>query len=103
MPRHFYLSARLSVLLLTLWLAVSSLAQTKRLSDSQLDSYLKSRLTDYYSGKVVHAKVVIPATSQGLEIIDGRLNISPVPVLQVAAQPGDALLIRQLKFKSKTI
>ena len=103
MPRPFYVPALLRVFLLILWLGVSSPAQTKRLSDSQLDSYLKSMLTDYYSGKVVRAKVVIPATSQGLEIIDGRLNISPVPTLQIAAQPGDALLIRQLKFKSKII
>src|SRR3989442_6557990 len=103
MPWPSYRATPLGVLLLILLLAVSLTAQTNRLSDKQLDSYQKSLLVDYYTGKFVRAKVVIPATEHGLEIFDGRLEVSPKSTLQgTGAQPGDALLIGQLKFKSKS-
>src|ERR1051326_8257323 len=91
-------------LLLLLILAVSLAAQTKPLSGSQLDDYLKSLLAEYYTGKLVYAKVAIPATERGLQIIDGRLETAPAPRSQAAvAEPGAALVIRQIIFKSKNI
>lgn len=94
----------LGALVLLLILAVSLTAQTKPLSGSQLDDYLKSLLAEYYTGKMVYAKVAIPATERGLQIVDGRLEAASASVAQSAvAQPGTALVIRQLTFKSKNI
>src|SRR5437868_14003155 len=97
------------LLLLLVWpisLAMnqSGLAQTKPLSGSQLDDYLKSLLAEYYTGKMVYAKVDIPATERGLQIMDGRLEVTVAGKMQViAARPGAVLVIRQLTFKSKNI
>lgn len=94
----------LGALFLLLILAVSLAAQTKPLSSSQLDDYLKSLLAEYYTGKMVYAKVAIPATERGLQIVDGRLEAASASAGQSAgAQPGTALVIRQLTFKSKNI
>jgi hypothetical protein len=78
-------------------------AQSTQLSDSQLHDYLKSLLTEYYTGKMVYAKVAIPDTERGLSIIDGRLEAAPAPSQAASAKPGAALVIRQLKFNSKNI
>src|SRR5438046_3072465 len=91
-------------LLLLLILAISLAAQTKPLSGSQLEDYLKSLLAEYYTGKMVYAKVDIPGTERGLQIIDGRLEVTVAGKMQViAARPGAVLVIRQLSFKSKNI
>lgn len=70
---------------------------------TKIDAELKGLLNEYYTGKPVRAKVVIPATKQGLEVIDGELRAAPIADLRAAAQPGDLLLIKQLRFKSKSI
>lgn len=94
----------LGALLLLLILVVSLAAQTKPLSSSQLDDYLKSLLAEYYTGKMVFAKVAMPATERGLQIVDGRLEAAPASAAQAAlVQPGAALVIRQITFKSKNI
>lgn len=72
-------------------------------SEKQLDSDLKMLLNDYYSGKPVRAKVVIPANDRGIEVVDGQLKIYPLPDLTVAVQPGELVLIKELRFKNKEI
>ncbi len=91
--------------LLTICLFVFSMtAQTRSLSEEQLESYRKSLLADYYIGKPVRAKVTFPATAQGLEINDGKINVLPFSANQpVAARPGDLLIIKQVKFKRRSI
>jgi len=106
-------AAPLRALLLVLPLAVPLTAQTnhpsnkerasKERTSKELDGYVKSLLIEYYTGKFVRAKVVIPATERGLEIVDGRLDVAPSPASAGAAQPGDLLLISGLKFKAKSI
>lgn len=79
-------------------------AQTRSLSEEQLESYRRSLLADYYIGKAVRAKVTFPATAQGLEIKDGRLDVLPLSANQtVAARPGDLLIIKQVRFKRRSI
>ena len=95
-----------SAFLITLALSQICFSQTERqraVTDKNIDADLKSRLNDYYSGKPVRAKVVIPANEQGLEILDGRLNVRPLANLQAAVQPGELILIRELRFKNKVI
>ncbi len=95
-----------SALLITFLFSLFSFAQTERkrtVTDKTVDADLKSLLNDYYSGKPVRAKVVIPANEQGLEILDGRLNAQPLANLQAAVQPGELVLIRELRFKNKVI
>jgi hypothetical protein len=93
------LGAVLALYLLTVTLA----AHTAQLSERELHSYLKTLLSEYYAGKLVYAKVAIPDTERGLQIVDGKLEETANVSQAVAAQPGDALLIKQLKFKSKSI
>ena len=95
-----------SVFLITFTLSLISVAQTERqrtVTDKNIDADLKSLLNDYYSGKPVRAKVVIPANEQGLEILDGQLKAQPLANLQAAVQPGELVLIRELRFKNKVI
>jgi hypothetical protein len=72
-------------------------------SGQENDDYLKSLLTEYYTGKIVRAKVAIPASRKGLEIVDGFIRETPLPPGGFAAEPGDPLLIAQIRFKSKSI
>jgi PEGA domain len=72
-------------------------------SEKQINSDLKLLLNDYYAGKPVRAKVVIPANERGLEVLDGQLKIYPVPELTAAVQPGEMVLIKELRFKNKEI
>jgi hypothetical protein len=73
------------------------------ISERQLDSDLKLLLNDYYTGKPVRARIVIPATERGVEVVDGRLKIYPLPELTAAVQPGETVLIKELRFKTKEI
>ncbi len=94
-----FLSLSLSVL------AQPMQAERKRqvVSERQLDSDLKLLLNDYYVGKPVRAKVVIPATERGIEVLDGQLKVQPLSVLTVAVQPGEMVLIKEIRFKNKEI
>lgn len=95
-----------SALLLTFIFSLFSFAQTERkriVTEKSVDADLKSLLNDYYSGKPVRSKVVIPASEQGLEILDGQLKAQPLANLQAAVQPGELVLIRELRFKNKVI
>ncbi len=85
--------------------AQPSPAERKRqvVSERQLDADLKLLLNDYYIGKPVRAKIVIPATERGIEVLDGQLKIYPLPELTAAVQPGDLVLIKELRFKNKEI
>lgn len=85
--------------------ALPEQAEKKRpaASERQINSDLKILLNDYYSGKPVRAKVVIPANERGLEVIDGQLKVHPLPELTAAVQPGELVLIKELRFKSKEI
>jgi len=78
-------------------------SRTERKLPAGLEQEMKGLLSDYYTGKPVRAKVVIPANKHGLEIIDGRLKIEPLSDAPAAAQPGDLLLIKKLRFKNKSI
>ena len=80
-------------------------AERKRqvVSERQLDSDLKLLLNDYYVGKSVRAKVVIPATERGIEVLDGQLKIYPLSALTLAVQPGELVLIKEIRFKNKEI
>lgn len=80
-------------------------AERKRqvVSERQLDSDLKLLLNDYYVGKPVRAKIVIPATERGIEVLDGQLKIYPLSALTVAVQPGELVLIKEIRFKNKEI
>ena len=86
-------------------LAQTSPAERKRqvVSERQLDSDLKLLLNDYYIGKPVRAKIVIPANERGIEVLDGQLKIYPLPGLTAAVQPGELVLIKELRFKNKEI
>ncbi len=86
-------------------IAQSEQAERKRqaISERQLDSDLKLLLNDYYAGKPVRARVVIPATERGVEVVDGQLKIYPLPDLTAAVQPGEMVLIKELRFKAKEI
>ncbi len=95
-----------SALLISFSLPFISLAQTERqrtVTDKNINADLKSLLNDYYSGKPVRSKVVIPANEQGLEILDGQLKAQPLANMQAAVQPGEMVLIRELRFKNKVI
>lgn len=84
--------------------AQSEQSERKRqVSERQLDSDLKMLLNDYYIGKPVRAKVVIPATERGIEVVDGQLKVHPLPQLTAAVQPGEMVLIKELRFKNKEI
>lgn len=72
-------------------------------SEKQINSDLKLLLNDYYAGKPVRAKVVIPANERGVEVLDGQLKIYPLPELTAAVQPGELVLIKELRFKNKEI
>jgi hypothetical protein len=72
-------------------------------SERQLNSDLKVLLNDYYSGKPVRAKVVIPANERGIEVVDGLLKVHPLTELTAAVQPGELVLIKELRFKNKEI
>ena len=72
-------------------------------SEKQINSDLKLLLNDYYAGKPVRAKVVIPANERGLEVLDGQLKIYPLPEITAAVQPGELVLIKELRFKNKEI
>jgi hypothetical protein len=79
-----------------------SLTAPALLSGQETDDYLKSLLTEYYTGKIVRAKVAIPSDKKGLEIVDGLIRNAPVSG-PTAAEPGDPLLIAQIRFKSRRI
>ncbi|MBS1806924.1 MAG: PEGA domain-containing protein [Acidobacteria bacterium] len=72
-------------------------------SEKQINSDLKLLLNDYYAGKPVRAKIVIPANERGVEVLDGQLKIYPLPELTTAVQPGEMILIKELRFKNKEI
>ena len=72
-------------------------------SEKQIHSDLKLLLNDYYTGKPVRAKIVIPANERGIEVLDGQLKIYPLPELTAAVQPGELVLIKELRFKNKEI
>lgn len=86
-------------------IAQSDQSERKRqvISERQLDADLKLLLNDYYIGKPVRAKIVIPATERGIEVIDGQLKVYPLPQLTAAVQPGELVLIKELRFKNKEI
>ena len=96
MPQLY--KAVFSTAILTILLAFLTPA---RLSGQATDDYLKSLLNQYYTGKIVRARVAIPADKKGLEIVDGLIRNAPAS--RVAAEPGDPLLISQLRFKSRRI
>ncbi|HYE74264.1 MAG TPA: hypothetical protein VEF04_13080, partial [Blastocatellia bacterium] len=115
-PPRVSIRALASNLLLSTILAVMVAAQSNRSNPTpnqtkppaqtdwaKIDGELKVMLNEYYAGKPVRAKVVIPSNKQGLEIVDGVLRISPVSDLRLAVQPGELLLIKEMKFKSKSI
>jgi hypothetical protein len=102
--------AQIFGLLLGLMLSTAAAAQSSRTSPpparqdwAKIDEELKGLLSDYYTGKPVRAKVVIPAAGRGLEIVDGEMKAAPVADLNAAAQPGDLLLIKQVKFSNRSI
>ena len=72
-------------------------------SEKQINSDLKLLLNDYYTGKPVRAKIVIPANERGIEVLDGQLKIYPLPEITAAVQPGELVLIKELRFKNKEI
>lgn len=72
-------------------------------SEGQVNADLKLLLNDYYAGKPVRAKVVIPANERGVEVMDGQLKMYPLPELTAAVQPGELVLIKELRFKAKEI
>jgi PEGA domain len=83
--------------------SVQSERKRQVVSERQLDSDLKLLLNDYYIGKPVRAKVVIPANERGIEVLDGQLKIYPLPAIIAAVQPGEMVLIKELRFKNKEI
>lgn len=99
MPQPFR-QAVFSVLLLLVLLTTASPSQSP---DQDNDSYLKTLLRDYYTGKIVRAKVAIPTSKHGLEIVDGQINAASQTNSKSAVQPGDPLLITQFQFSSKSI
>lgn len=72
-------------------------------SEKQINSDLKLLLNDYYTGRPVRAKIVIPANERGIEVLDGQLKIYPLPEITAAVQPGEMVLIKELRFKNKEI
>lgn len=102
--RHLFLIG-VSLIVTVAGQTPSEQAEKKRsaASEKQINSDLKLLLNDYYAGKPVRAKVVIPATERGIEVLDGQLKIYPLPELTAAVQPGELVLIKELRFKNKEI
>jgi hypothetical protein len=104
MPPSSLRAVAIGFLFLTLLLAVPRPAQTDQMLDDRWDNYLKSLLVDYYTGKLVRARIAIPANGHGLEMIDGQLDPARLrAAAEAAAQPGDALRITRFRFKGKSL
>jgi hypothetical protein len=92
------------VLPLILLFTVVSSAQDRTLPVDDFYGDIKTILTSHYTGKIVRAKMMIPATRRGLEIVDGILQNSSGPTPPpVAAQPGDELVIKSFKVSDADI
>ncbi|HWQ35616.1 MAG TPA: hypothetical protein VNQ79_22405 [Blastocatellia bacterium] len=91
-----------AVLSATALLVLLSLTVPAPVTGQETDDYLKSLLTEYYTGKIVRAKVAIPGDRKGLEIVDGLIRNTAVSG-RTAAEPGDPLLIAQIRFRSRRI
>jgi hypothetical protein len=86
-------------------LATGSLsAQFQPVPVAKLDDNLKNIVVAHYTGKQVKLRLPIPATKQGLEIVDGlpRLEPNKTPP-SIAAQLGDDLTIKRFVISANRI
>ncbi len=86
-------------------LATGSLsAQFQPVPVAKLDDNLKNIVIAHYTGKQVKLRLPIPATKQGLEIVDGlpRLEPNKTPP-SIAAQLGDDLTIKRFVIGASRI
>lgn len=79
-------------------LAATAFAQQRRLPEEEWYGETKRALVSHYTGKTVRARLPIPATRRGLEMMDGELRRPATQEpLSLAAQPGDELTIQSFK------
>src|SRR6185436_1581711 len=79
-------------------------AQFQPVPVAKLDDNLKNIVIAHYTGKQVKLRLPIPATKQGLEIVDGlpRLEPNKTPP-SIAAQLGDDLTIKRFVIGANRI
>lgn len=104
MKRSSHLLSASLVLPVILLLTAISFAQQRNLPEEDFYGDIKKALASHYNGKIVKAKLPIPATRRGLEILDGTLQNSaepnsPPPI----AQPGDELVIKSIRVTDSDI
>lgn len=94
-----------AVLLAVVFLVSSPAAQpnsqNRQSSVKQLDSDLKSLLADYYTGKPVRARVSIPLSDSGLELVDGQIKNHLPANSSVSA--GELMAIKEMRFRDRSI
>ncbi|MGE0131060.1 MAG: PEGA domain-containing protein [Blastocatellales bacterium] len=98
---------RVNVLLAALiipLIAVSVLAQGRKLIDEDWYGDVKKALSDHYTGKKVRLKLPIPATRHGLEMVDGAVQREATKEApQFSAQIGDELTIKYFKVSDSSV
>lgn len=85
-------------------LTATTFAQQARLPEEDWYGEVKRVLRGHYVGKSVRARLAIPATRRGLEILDGEMRTSATQASSSgAAQPGEELIIRNLKVTDHSL
>ncbi|MBL8169468.1 MAG: hypothetical protein JNJ50_15030 [Acidobacteria bacterium] len=84
-------------------LSLVSFAQERRLPEEDWYGDAKRALTRHYVGKTVRAKLAIPATRRGLEMMDGAWRQPETAADTNAAQPGEELTIKSFKASDRGI
>lgn len=100
-PACFVIGGAFTVILLATGAAS---AQFLPVPVAKLDDNLKNIVIAHYTGKQVKLRLPVPATKQGLEIIDGlpRLEPNKTPP-SIAAQAGEDLTIKRFVIGTKRI
>lgn len=89
---------------LILLAAGTASAQFLPLPVAKLDDNLKNIVVAHYTGKQVKLRLPIPATKQGLEIVDGLPRLEPTKTPpSIAAQPGADLTIKRFVIGANRI
>jgi hypothetical protein len=96
-------AASLAALILIV-LAVTTFAQQARLPEEDWYGETKKALRSHYLGKSVRARLAIPATGRGLELLDGeRRGATTQESSSGTAQPGEELIIQNFKVTNQGV
>lgn len=90
--------------LITVALVATALAQQARLPEEDWYGEAKKALRSHYVGKTVRARLAIPATRRGLEILDGEMRAAATQEPSSgAAQAGEELTIESFKVTDHSL